>query len=171
MICICSSWWLCHPISSCSSKIQNGLPFWSRLTRVVLEKSPLTGCSRLAAVVVVLRIQLLLLLLLQFYSHYTGQPALVSNHRLNIDHVHIAQAFCRNVFLLGCCSRSSWIFLATVSNSWVLPWQFASLSSGEWQFLHTQIFYKAVYTATCLKKYQIFNYQFTENLMLSLLVK
>lgn len=106
-----------------------------------------------------------------FYDHYTGQPALVSNHRLNIDHVHIAQAFCRNVFLLGCCSRSSWIFLATVSNSWVLPWQFASLSSGEWQFLHTQIFYKAVYTATCLKKYQIFNYQFTENLMLSLLVK
>ena len=36
MICICSSWCHCHPIISCSSKIQNGLPFWSRLTQVVL---------------------------------------------------------------------------------------------------------------------------------------
>jgi len=35
-----SSWCHCHPIISCSSKIQNGLPFWCRLTQVVLEK----GC-------------------------------------------------------------------------------------------------------------------------------
>jgi len=28
----------CHPIMSCSSKIQNGLPFWCRLTLAVLEK-------------------------------------------------------------------------------------------------------------------------------------
>jgi len=33
----------CHPIISCSSKIQNGLPFWCRLTQVVLEKRPLNG--------------------------------------------------------------------------------------------------------------------------------
>jgi len=45
MICICSSWYHCHPIISCSSKIQNGLPFWCRLTQVVLEKRPLNGCS------------------------------------------------------------------------------------------------------------------------------
>jgi len=34
-----------HPIISCSSKIQNGLPFWCRLIQVVLEKRPLNGCS------------------------------------------------------------------------------------------------------------------------------
>jgi len=34
-----------HPVISCSSKIQNGLPFWCQLTQVVLEKRPLNGCS------------------------------------------------------------------------------------------------------------------------------
>jgi len=33
MICIWSSWCHCHPIISCSSKIQNGLPFWCWLTQ------------------------------------------------------------------------------------------------------------------------------------------
>jgi len=32
--------------SSCFSKIQIGLPFWYRLTRVVPEKGPLNGCLR-----------------------------------------------------------------------------------------------------------------------------
>jgi len=41
MICIWSSWCYCHPIISCSSKIQNGLPLWCWLTQVVLEKRPL----------------------------------------------------------------------------------------------------------------------------------
>jgi len=45
MICIWSSWCHCHPIISCSSTIQNGLPVWYRLTQVVLEKRPLNGCS------------------------------------------------------------------------------------------------------------------------------
>jgi len=39
------SWCHCHPITSCFSKTQNGLPFWRRLTRAVLEKRPLNGCS------------------------------------------------------------------------------------------------------------------------------
>jgi len=39
VICIWSSWCHCHPIISCCSKIQNGLPFWCRLTKVVLEKA------------------------------------------------------------------------------------------------------------------------------------
>jgi len=34
----------CHPIVSCFSKIQNGLPFWCWLTQVVLEKRPLNVC-------------------------------------------------------------------------------------------------------------------------------
>ena len=38
MICMWSGWCHCHYIISCSSKIQNGLPFWCRLTQVVLEK-------------------------------------------------------------------------------------------------------------------------------------
>jgi len=45
MICIWSSWCHCHPIISCSNKIQNGLPFWCWLTQVVLEERPLNGCS------------------------------------------------------------------------------------------------------------------------------
>ena len=45
MICIWSSWCHCHPIISCFSKIQNSLPFWCRLTQVVLEKRPLNGRS------------------------------------------------------------------------------------------------------------------------------
>jgi len=48
MICIWSSGCHCHPIICCSSKIQNGLPFWCRLSQVVLEKRPLNGCSSYA---------------------------------------------------------------------------------------------------------------------------
>jgi len=33
-----SAWSEVHPFMSCSSKIQNGLPFWRRLTQIVLEK-------------------------------------------------------------------------------------------------------------------------------------
>jgi len=33
------------PSFFCTSKIQNGLPFGCRLTHVVLEKRPLSGCS------------------------------------------------------------------------------------------------------------------------------
>jgi len=32
------------PITSCSSKTHNGLPFWCWLTQIVLEKRPLNGC-------------------------------------------------------------------------------------------------------------------------------
>jgi len=45
MVYIWSSWCHCHPIISCSSKLQNGLHFWCRLTRVVLEKRLLNGCN------------------------------------------------------------------------------------------------------------------------------
>ena len=44
MICIRSSCCHCHLIISCFRKIQNGLPFWYRLTQVVLEKRPLNMC-------------------------------------------------------------------------------------------------------------------------------
>jgi len=45
MICMWSSWCHCHPIISCSSKIQNDLAFWCHLTQIVTEKRPLNGCS------------------------------------------------------------------------------------------------------------------------------
>jgi len=45
---ICILWFSgchCHPVISCFINIQNGLPFRSRLTQVVLEKWPLNGSS------------------------------------------------------------------------------------------------------------------------------
>jgi len=42
MICIWSSWCHCH---SCSTKIQNSLPFSCRIIQDVLETRPLNGCS------------------------------------------------------------------------------------------------------------------------------
>ena len=47
IICIWSSWCHCHPIipsSLASFKSRLVLPFWYRLTQVVLEKRPLNGC-------------------------------------------------------------------------------------------------------------------------------
>ena len=46
LICIWSSWCHCHPIISCSIKVQNGLPFWCRLAQAVLEKRPSNRRSR-----------------------------------------------------------------------------------------------------------------------------
>jgi len=34
-------WCHCHPIISCSNKIQNGLHFWCQPNQVVLDKRPL----------------------------------------------------------------------------------------------------------------------------------
>jgi len=45
MICIWSSWCHCYPITFCSRKSQNCLPFWCWLTQLVLEKRLLNGCS------------------------------------------------------------------------------------------------------------------------------
>ena len=39
--CICSSWCHCHSLFLASAKSRFVLPFWYRLTRVVLEKGPL----------------------------------------------------------------------------------------------------------------------------------
>jgi len=42
--CMWPSWWHCHSLSLASVKSRLVLPFWYRLTRVVLEKGPLIGC-------------------------------------------------------------------------------------------------------------------------------
>jgi len=42
--CIWPSWCHCHSLSLASVKSRLVLPFWYRLTRVVLEKGPLNGC-------------------------------------------------------------------------------------------------------------------------------
>jgi len=42
--CICPSWCHCHPLSLASVKSRLVLPFWYRLTWVVLEKEPLNVC-------------------------------------------------------------------------------------------------------------------------------
>jgi len=48
MICIWSSWCHCHPVTYCSNKIQNGVPFRYRLFQVVVEKRPVNRCSVLS---------------------------------------------------------------------------------------------------------------------------
>ena len=42
--CIWPSWCLCHSLSLASAKSRLVLPFWYRLTRVVLDKGSLNGC-------------------------------------------------------------------------------------------------------------------------------
>ena len=42
--CICPSWCHCHSLSLASVKSRFVLPFWYRLTRVVLDKGPLNVC-------------------------------------------------------------------------------------------------------------------------------
>jgi len=49
------------PTVSCSSKIQIGFTFLVRLTWVVLDKGPLSGCKRMYHVIVVYELWLLLL--------------------------------------------------------------------------------------------------------------
>jgi len=36
---------MCHHIVSCATEIQNDLPFWCQLTKVVLEKKTSNGCN------------------------------------------------------------------------------------------------------------------------------
>ena len=43
--CIWPSWCHCHSLSLAPGKSRLVLPFWYRLTQVVLEKRPLNGCS------------------------------------------------------------------------------------------------------------------------------
>jgi len=44
--CIWPSWCHCHSLSVASVKSRLILPFWYRPTRVVLQKGPLSGCTR-----------------------------------------------------------------------------------------------------------------------------
>jgi len=53
MICMWSSWCHCHPIISCSSKIQNDLHFWCRLTQVSWNKGNWMNVVVIVIVVVV----------------------------------------------------------------------------------------------------------------------
>jgi len=47
--CIWPSWCHCHSLSLASVKSRSVLPFWYRLTWVVLEKEPLNGCMCVCA--------------------------------------------------------------------------------------------------------------------------
>jgi len=68
MICIWSSRCHYHPIFSCFIKIQNGLPFWYRLTQVVLEKKALNRYRVVVAVVAVAAaVSLFLVEILEIY--------------------------------------------------------------------------------------------------------
>ena len=64
------------PIISCFIKIQNGLPFWCRLTQVDLEKRLLNGCSCSSSTVVVVVASCHLPCIEPFYSHYASRLVL-----------------------------------------------------------------------------------------------
>jgi len=56
---------------SCFSKIQIGLPFWYRLTRVVPDKQSLNGCVCVCVViVVVIVIVIVIIILLLLFNSY-----------------------------------------------------------------------------------------------------
>jgi len=59
MIYIWSSWCQCHPIISCCSKIQNGLPFWYWFTQVVQEIRLLNECSSSSATTFIIMLGML----------------------------------------------------------------------------------------------------------------
>ena len=63
-------WCHCHPIISCFSKIQNGLPFWCQLTQVVLEKRPLNVCMYVC-VMGYLSYQVILVFILDCWAPYS----------------------------------------------------------------------------------------------------
>jgi len=46
MICIWPGWCHCHPIISCFIEMQSGLPFWCRLSEIVMEKRSLNRRRR-----------------------------------------------------------------------------------------------------------------------------
>jgi len=134
MICIWSSWCRCHPIISCSSKIRNGLPFWCRLTQVVLEKRPSPVVMAVAAVVIVVYTSTcvsqhpqlrtggfcwskVLLPACPCWRHLAhsnyGENARVFLNDVTWRHVHV-QAQCCYISLNGNCE--------TVSPAWVPVW-------------------------------------------------
>jgi len=71
-ICIWSGWCHCHPIIFSTSKIQNGLSFWCRLTQVALvEKGCYTDVVGLVVVVVIIKFLLVVLSAATFGSEQT----------------------------------------------------------------------------------------------------
>jgi len=54
--CIWLSWCHCHSLSLAPVKSRLVLPFWYRLSQVVLEKRPLNGCSSSSSVNIILRV-------------------------------------------------------------------------------------------------------------------
>ena len=96
MICIWSSWCHCHPIISCSSKIQNGLPFWCQLTQVVLEKRLLKGCSSLSTSEISRKTALLCLFNVpQICKMSRKNPYPVLNYKKNLQRLH----FCSSLYM------------------------------------------------------------------------
>ena len=119
MICIWSIWCHCHPIISCSSKIQNALSFWCQLTQVVLEKRPLNGwsssgsdddeCSSSHCHCCCCCCVLTLLSWTHYFAH--GKDAKYCDHHLCVSvHSHVTEATLANFtkFPLHCtCGRGS----------------------------------------------------------------
>jgi len=70
--CICPSWCHCHSLSLASVKSRLVLPFWYRLTRVVLEKGLLNGCVCVLLVIFVLNMTVLSRILALLHQIWIG---------------------------------------------------------------------------------------------------
>jgi len=112
IICICFSWCYCHPIISCSSKIQNGLLFWCQLTQVVLEKRPINWCISSVVVIVIL-----------FNLNTAGLPCVeCRSHRWSGRNMKRSRLHC----LTGCSKPLTWCLTRT-SQQLSTSWRFACL--------------------------------------------
>jgi len=96
--CIWPSWCHCHSLSPASIKSRLVLPFWYRLTRVVLEKGPLNGCVCVRACVracVCVCVCVCVTLLLKYLTSHrptvdrrfitSAEHILINNNSLNVN--------------------------------------------------------------------------------------
>ena len=78
--CIWPSWCHCHSLSLAPVKSRLVLPFWYRLTQVVLEKRPLNGCSCSCSCCFVLSLNTVLQHHIQSQHFHPTVSALVKNN-------------------------------------------------------------------------------------------
>jgi len=110
--CIWPSWCHCHSLFLASVKSRVVLPFWYRLTQVVLDKGPLNGCvcvcvldRRYMSCVSVTSQYLHCVMwhgtsaVLIFYCHYTSQPLLASVLSWELKNCVGAVFFCPHVLI------------------------------------------------------------------------
>ena len=109
--CIWPSWCHCHSLSLAPAKSRLVLPFWYRLTQVVLEKRPLNRCSSSSPYAIWQHIQ-----------NYTY------NHASHMAYFKIKYYYNRLTAL--CPGLPGWAGIRKVKSIWILPKQETVSGSG-----------------------------------------